>query len=78
MIDTRARALEPPEVIAGALVRYAQLLGKEYIVASTDCGFGTFMGGRVITSGLAEAKLCNLAKGAQLASDLLWGIRHAG
>lgn len=75
VIDTKTRALEPPEVIAEALVHYARLLGKEHIVASTDCGFGTFMGGRVITPGLAQAKLQNLAKGARLASDLLWGTK---
>ena len=77
LIDTKARALEPPEVIAESLVRYAKLLGRENVVASTDCGFGTFLGSRLITPKLSEAKLKNLAKGAQLASHLLWSTKGA-
>jgi 5-methyltetrahydropteroyltriglutamate--homocysteine methyltransferase len=72
LIDTKARALEPAEVIAERLCHYASFIGKENLVASTDCGFGTFLGRSVITPALAEAKLKRLAAGAQLASQMLW------
>ncbi|HJT56008.1 MAG TPA: cobalamin-independent methionine synthase II family protein [Ktedonobacteraceae bacterium] len=72
LIDTKARALEPAEVIAERLCHFASLIGKENLVASTDCGFGTFLGRSVITPALAEAKLKRLAAGAQLASQMLW------
>jgi 5-methyltetrahydropteroyltriglutamate--homocysteine methyltransferase len=72
LIDTKARALEPAEGIAHRLCQYASLIGKENLVASTDCGFGTFLGRSVIPPALAQAKLKRLAAGAQLASERLW------
>jgi 5-methyltetrahydropteroyltriglutamate--homocysteine methyltransferase len=72
LIDTKARALEPAEIIAERLSQYARLIGRENIIASTDCGFGTFLGRHVITPLLAEAKLRRLAAGAERASQMLW------
>jgi 5-methyltetrahydropteroyltriglutamate--homocysteine methyltransferase len=72
LIDTKAPALESAEGIADRLELYARLLGRENVVASTDCGFGTFLGRKVITPELAQAKLTRLADGAELASRRLW------
>jgi len=60
--------IEHPEVVAGRLVRYANLVGKENVGASADCGLGM----RTPTE-IAWAKIGAIAEGAQLASKQLWG-----
>jgi 5-methyltetrahydropteroyltriglutamate--homocysteine methyltransferase len=60
--------LEPPELVAERIVRYAALVGRENVMAGTDCG----LGGRVHPS-IAWAKLRTLVEGAELASRTLWG-----
>jgi 5-methyltetrahydropteroyltriglutamate--homocysteine methyltransferase len=60
--------LEPPELVADRIVRYAKLVGRDNVIAGTDCG----LGGRVHQS-IAWAKLRTLAQGAELASKQLWG-----
>jgi 5-methyltetrahydropteroyltriglutamate--homocysteine methyltransferase len=60
--------IEHPELVAQRLVRYAGLVGKENVIAGTDCGLAP----RVGHAEIAWAKLDSLAKGAQLASERLW------
>lgn len=59
--------IEHPELVAQRLVRYAQLVGRENVVAGTDCGLGSRVHGEI-----AWAKLEDLAKGAAIASASLW------
>ncbi|HWP29531.1 MAG TPA: cobalamin-independent methionine synthase II family protein [Chloroflexota bacterium] len=61
--------IEHPELIAERLVRYAQLVGRENVIAGTDCG----LGGRVGHPTIVWAKFQALAEGARLASRQLWG-----
>ena len=61
--------IEHPRLVADRLVRYAQLVGKENLVAGTDCGIGT----RVFNAEIAWGKFAALAEGARLASRELWG-----
>jgi 5-methyltetrahydropteroyltriglutamate--homocysteine methyltransferase len=61
--------IEHPELVAERLVRYARLVGRENVLAGTDCG----LGGRVGNEEIAWAKLQTLAEGARLASRQLWG-----
>jgi 5-methyltetrahydropteroyltriglutamate--homocysteine methyltransferase len=61
--------IEHPRLIADRLVRYAQLVGRENVIAGTDCGLGTRNGHAEIT----WAKLAAMAEGARLASQVLWG-----
>ena len=68
VISHKTNVLEHPETIADRIARYAEALGRENVIASTDCG----MGGRIHPS-IAWAKLRALAQGAALASDRLWG-----
>lgn len=75
LIDTKARALESTEEIADRLERTARLIGKENVVASTDCGFGTFLGRTIITPRLVEEKMKRLSEGAKIASQRLWSPR---
>jgi 5-methyltetrahydropteroyltriglutamate--homocysteine methyltransferase len=60
--------VEHPELIARRLVTYARLVGRENVIAGTDCG----LGGRIHEE-IAWAKLRSLVKGAELATKELWG-----
>ena len=60
--------VEHPELVADRLVRYANLVGRENVIAGTDCG----LGGRLHPE-LVWAKFQAMAEGAQLASKQLWG-----
>jgi 5-methyltetrahydropteroyltriglutamate--homocysteine methyltransferase len=53
-------------------VRYAEVVGRERVIASTDCGFGTSAWGRKVDGKIAWAKLQSLVEGARLASKELW------
>jgi 5-methyltetrahydropteroyltriglutamate--homocysteine methyltransferase len=68
VVTHKTNVLEHPETIADRIVRYAEAVGRENVIASTDCG----MGGRIHPS-IAWAKLHALAEGAARASDELWG-----
>ena len=59
--------VEHPELVAQRLIRYAEVIGKENVIAGTDCGVGSRVHREV-----AWAKLEDLAKGAAIASDKLW------
>jgi len=60
--------IEHPELVAERLVRYARLVGRENVMAGTDCGLGP----RVGHAKIAWAKLEALAEGARLATKQLW------
>jgi 5-methyltetrahydropteroyltriglutamate--homocysteine methyltransferase len=61
--------IEHPDLVAERLVRYARLVGRENVLAGTDCGIGT----RVGHPSICWAKLEALAEGARRASKILWG-----
>jgi 5-methyltetrahydropteroyltriglutamate--homocysteine methyltransferase len=71
-IDTLSTHIEHPELVAERLVRIARLVGRENVIAATDCGFGTFAGVSAVHPTVAWAKLEALAEGARLASAELW------
>jgi 5-methyltetrahydropteroyltriglutamate--homocysteine methyltransferase len=72
VIDTCTNCIEHPEVVAQRLERYAAVVGRERIIAGTDCGFGTMAGRSAVVPDVAYAKLARLAEGARLASARLW------
>jgi len=72
VIDTKTNVLEHPELIAQRIARYASLVGREHVIAGTDCGFGTFVGFGAVHPKVAWLKLEALAQGARLASKQLW------
>jgi 5-methyltetrahydropteroyltriglutamate--homocysteine methyltransferase len=72
VIDTCSTYIEHPEVIAQRIVRFAQAVGRENVIAGIDCGFGTFLGTSVIAPSVAWDKLRSLAEGTRLASEELW------
>ena len=67
IVTHKTTILEHPELVADRIMRYAQVVGRENVIAGTDCG----LGGRMHPQ-LAWAKLKSLAEGARLASDKLW------
>jgi 5-methyltetrahydropteroyltriglutamate--homocysteine methyltransferase len=73
VISSSTNYVEHPEVVSQRLVRYANVIGKERIMAGSDCGFGTFAGFGPVYPAFAWMKLKALAEGARLASKKLWG-----
>jgi 5-methyltetrahydropteroyltriglutamate--homocysteine methyltransferase len=73
VIDTCTNYIEHPELVAERLVRFAEVVGREQVIAGTDCGFGTSVGPRHVAPSIAWAKLESLVEGARLASRQLWG-----
>ena len=68
VIAHKTSTVEPPELVADRIVRYAKLMGRENVIAGLDCG----VGGRCYPD-IGWAKLRSLAKGAALATKTLWG-----
>jgi 5-methyltetrahydropteroyltriglutamate--homocysteine methyltransferase len=62
--------VEHPDLVAERIGRFADVVGKEHVIASTDCG----LGGRIHPD-IAWAKLEALAQGADIATKRLWGKR---
>ena len=72
VLDTTTNFIEHPELVAERIVRYAQLVGRENVIAGSDCGFGTSAWGRKVETNIVWAKLQAMAEGARLASQELW------
>jgi 5-methyltetrahydropteroyltriglutamate--homocysteine methyltransferase len=68
MVSHATNVVEHPDLVAERIARFADVVGKERVIASTDCG----LGGR-IHADIAWAKLEALAQGAEIASKRLWG-----
>ena len=74
VIDTTTNYVEHPEVVADRIEQVVTAVGaRERVIASTDCGFGTFAGSEMVAPSVVWAKLRALADGAALASRRLWG-----
>jgi 5-methyltetrahydropteroyltriglutamate--homocysteine methyltransferase len=68
VVSHATNVVEHPDLVAERIIRFATLVGRENVIAATDCG----LGGRV-HSDIAWAKLASLAEGAERASRQLWG-----
>ena len=68
VIAHKTNTVEPPELVAERIIRYANLMGRENVIAGVDCG----VGGRCYPD-IGWAKLKSLTEGAALASKMLWG-----
>jgi 5-methyltetrahydropteroyltriglutamate--homocysteine methyltransferase len=73
VLATTTNYIEHPELVAERLERFAHIVGRERVMAGTDCGFGTFAGFGPVEPDIAYLKLRSLVEGAQLASRRLWG-----
>jgi 5-methyltetrahydropteroyltriglutamate--homocysteine methyltransferase len=64
--------VEHPELVADRIVRYAEIVGRENVIAGSDCGFATFAGSKEVHPSIVWAKLKALSDGARIASKQLW------
>ena len=78
IIDTTTNFVEHPQVVARRIKEAVAAVGeRERVIASTDCGFGTFAGREWVAASVVWKKLRSLREGADLASAELWGRRPA-
>jgi len=73
VLDSTTNFVEHPELVADRIVRYAKLVGRENVIAGTDCGFATFArSAHTVHPRITWAKFQAMAEGARLASEQLW------
>jgi 5-methyltetrahydropteroyltriglutamate--homocysteine methyltransferase len=72
VIDSTTNFIEHPRVVAERIERFANIVGRDRVIAGTDCGFSTFAGFGVVDPDIVWAKLKALSDGAAIASDRLW------
>ena len=73
VISHATNIVEHPELVAQRLVRLARLVGRDNLMAGTDCGFAQATQVRRVHPSIQWAKLAALSAGARLASQELWG-----
>jgi 5-methyltetrahydropteroyltriglutamate--homocysteine methyltransferase len=72
VLDTSTNYVEHPELVAERICRFADIVGRERVIAGTDCGFGTFAGYGKLDPDISFKKLAAMAQGAEIASKRLW------
>jgi 5-methyltetrahydropteroyltriglutamate--homocysteine methyltransferase len=72
VIESKANFIEHPELIAQRIGRYAKLVGRENVMAGSDCGYGTWVGQAAVDPDVVWAKMAALAEGARIASKQFW------
>jgi 5-methyltetrahydropteroyltriglutamate--homocysteine methyltransferase len=72
VLDTTTNFVEHPDLVAERILKFTDIVGRERVIAGTDCGFGTFAGFGAVHPDIAYAKLGSLAEGARRASAKLW------
>jgi 5-methyltetrahydropteroyltriglutamate--homocysteine methyltransferase len=78
VIDSTTNFVEHPRLVAQRILRYAEVIDRERLIAGVDCGFGTAVRAEpMVVDSIVWAKLNALSEGAELASQLLWGKRAA-
>ena len=73
VLDTTTNFVEHPQLVAERILRMANIVGRERVIAGSDCGFGTFAGFGAVHPSICWAKLGSMAEGARIASAQLWG-----
>ena len=72
VLDSVTNFIEHPLLIVERIERFARIVGRERVIAGTDCGFSTFAGFGAVDADIVYAKLASMAEGARIASDRLW------
>ena len=73
VIESKSNFIEHPEVVANRISAYAKLVGRENVIAGSDCGYGTWVGQAAVDPDIVWAKLAALSEGARIASRRFWG-----
>ena len=72
VIESKSNFVEHPELIAQRIGRYADLVGRENVMAGSDCGYGTWVGQAAVDADVVWAKMAAMAEGARIASARFW------
>jgi 5-methyltetrahydropteroyltriglutamate--homocysteine methyltransferase len=72
VIESKSNFIEHPELIAQRIARYANLVGRENVIAGSDCGFGTWVGQAAVDPDVVWAKFAAMAEGARIATRAFW------
>jgi len=72
VLDSTTNYIEHPELVAERICRLGDVVGRENVIAGTDCGFSTFAGFTTVDPQITWAKFQAMAEGARLASERLW------
>jgi 5-methyltetrahydropteroyltriglutamate--homocysteine methyltransferase len=78
VIECQSNYIEHPELVAQRIGRYANLVGRDNLMAAVDCGFSIHVGSGGVDPDVIWAKLASLAQGAAIASKKFWRIRSVG
>ena len=74
VIESKSNFIEHPELIAQRIGRYAKLVGRENVIAGSDCGYGTWVGQAAVDPDVVWAKLAAMAEGARIATRQFWNV----
>jgi 5-methyltetrahydropteroyltriglutamate--homocysteine methyltransferase len=72
VLESKSNFIEHPELVAQRITRYARLVGRENVIAGSDCGYGTWVGQAAVDPDVVWAKLASMAEGARIASAEFW------
>jgi 5-methyltetrahydropteroyltriglutamate--homocysteine methyltransferase len=72
VIESKSNFIEHPELIAQRIGRYANLVGRENVIAGSDCGYGTWVGQAAVDPDIVWAKFAAMAEGARIATRRFW------
>jgi 5-methyltetrahydropteroyltriglutamate--homocysteine methyltransferase len=72
VLSSTTNYVEHPELVAERLLRFADIVGRERVMAGSDCGFSTFAGFGAVDPDIVYMKLGAMAEGARIASRRLW------
>jgi 5-methyltetrahydropteroyltriglutamate--homocysteine methyltransferase len=72
VLESKSNFIEHPELVAQRIGHYAKLVGRENVIAGTDCGYGTWVGQAAVDPDVVWAKLSAMAEGARIASQQFW------
>jgi len=72
VIDSTTNFVEHPQLVAQRICRYADVVGRERVIAGVDCGFETFAGDPNVDERIVYRKFASLAEGARIATEKLW------
>ncbi len=72
VIESKSNFIEHPELIAQRIARYANLVGRENVIAGSDCGYGTWVGQAAVDPDVVWAKFAAMADGARIATRQFW------